>query len=69
MSQTDLTSGTTQYAYDAASGLLTSVTQVSAGGNAVTEITYDRRGELALLMAPEGTRTAFRSDALGPTVT
>ncbi len=53
-SQTDLTGSTTQYGYDATSGLLTSVTQVSTGGNAVTQMTYDRRGELALLVAPEG---------------
>ena len=34
---TDLNGKTTQYAYDASSGLLTSVTQVASTGNAVTQ--------------------------------
>jgi RHS repeat-associated protein len=65
--ETDLTGSTTQYAYDPTSGLLTSVTQVHAGGNAVTQAVYDSRGDLVLLIAPNGDRTAFTSNALGQT--
>jgi YD repeat-containing protein len=64
-SVTDPMGNVTQYGYDAATGKLTSVTQVAAGGNAVISYTYDRLGNLALLTAPEGTRTAFRYDAMG----
>ena len=64
-SVTDLTGATTQYGYDPSSGLLTSITQVHSGGNAVTQEVYDRRGQLVLLIAPNGVRTAFRSDSLG----
>ncbi len=45
--------------------MLTSITQVHSGGNAVTQEVYDRRGQLVLLIAPNGDRTAFTSDALG----
>ena len=62
---TDLNGNTTQYAYDPATGALISTTQIATGGNAVTQAMYDRLGNLALLTAPNGNRTAFRYDALG----
>ncbi|MGL6077104.1 MAG: RHS repeat-associated core domain-containing protein [Fimbriiglobus sp.] len=69
-SETDLAGNITQYSYNPTTGQLTRVTQVSSAGNAVTEYEYNRRGELVLLIAPEGTRTTFRSDVLGrPTAT
>ena len=64
-SVTDLANNTTSYTYDPATGILTDVTQVASGGDADTEYIYDRRGSLAMLIAPEGTRTAFRYDTLG----
>jgi uncharacterized repeat protein (TIGR01451 family) len=64
-STTDLNGNTTQYAYDPATGALISTTQIATGGNAVTQAMYDRLGNLALLTAPNGNRTAFRYDALG----
>jgi len=64
VSTTDLTGTTTQFDYNTA-GQLISETQVSSSGNAVTQYEYDRRGELVALTAPEGHRTAFRSDVLG----
>jgi YD repeat-containing protein len=64
-SETDLTGATTQYGYDPTTGLLTRITQVSAQGNAVTQEVYNRLGQLVLLIAPNGDRTAFQYDALG----
>lgn len=63
-STTDLTGNTTQYGYSA-SGQLTSETQVSSEGNAVTQYEFGRRGDLVALIAPEGHRTSFRADVLG----
>jgi RHS repeat-associated protein len=64
---TDPSSNVTQYGYDPASGALTSVTQVAAGGNVVTQQVYDRLGNLVLLISPDGNRTAFQHNALGRT--
>jgi RHS repeat-associated protein len=64
-SVTDLNGNATQYAYDPNTGQLARITQVSTSGNGVTQFEYDRLGNLVLLIAPEGHRTAFRHDALG----
>ncbi|MCA9030549.1 MAG: cadherin domain-containing protein, partial [Planctomycetaceae bacterium] len=61
---TDLTGNTTQYEYSPEGQLIKEI-RVSSSGNAVTEYVYGRRGELVALIAPEGHRTAFRTDALG----
>ena len=66
-STTDLNGNTTQYTYDAASGNLTNVTQVSSAGNQTTHYDYDRLGNLTLMTAPAGNRTAFRHNVMGDT--
>ena len=64
ISTTDLTGNTTLFGYNAA-GQLISESQVSTGGNAVTQYEFGRRGEMVALIAPEGHRTSFRTDVLG----
>lgn len=65
LSSTAGPTGIAQYAYDPQSGLLTSVTNISSGGNSVTQRLYDRRGQLVEIVTPNGDRTSFRSDAAG----
>jgi YD repeat-containing protein len=64
-SVTDPSGNVTQYAYDATTGQLLSTTQVAGTNSATTQLTYDRVGNLTLVIAPNGDRTAFRYDALG----
>lgn len=61
---TTVTGGRTEYGYTP-EGLVATTTRVSAAGNAVTEVGYDRFGAPAVLIAPEGHRTAFQTDVQG----